>query len=1373
MADREVKLVYRITDEGTLSVLDEAGRKIHTLGTTAETTAGKTSSGFTRMQASVVTLNQALDLTARLVQGAFTAIDKIAIAPIQEIDNYAELAKSIGLSVTELTSLRVAAKQGGLELSELGRSVSFLQRQIVAAAGGGGKSGLFAALGIDQQTLREVRDGTRSVNDVLVTLGRNLDSLPDGAKKTTVAYELLGRQGQRSLNVLTSALGEQIGLAREYGLVVNEDVAKSASAAADRIDEMSLAARGLGQEIAVALLPTVTETVTEITEWSRANRDVIVSGVSEWASGFGAVLRTEVIPMLKQTSRELDVIAGFVADNIVAGQVGAPAQSQFLQPYNTRVRIQQNQALIDAMRAENRAALGTSGLVVGPSFGDVVSGSSVPGQPGDAAAPVGAVNVEELNRALSGTEDRAKTAGRAIKEAKEKTDEWGRAGKTTTETFVELTDQIETAKRTTVDLSNTFGSSLTRSLEGQLNQGKFDIGDLVKGTGQSIATEFAGGFFQAMLAKNQFDLDVGENFTVTLPGFMQEGASLITDIWRGAMGVLTGDASNATTNIAGTFLDAFSSIGSQSTNLSGQLASQGVKIGNLAVSGSSQTGTLFTVADEFGTTFAGPSLSGVTGAASGVGGAGAGAGSSLGGVSAIGGAISGSAGALGAAAIAAYLGTNLITGALTGLDPKKNITLQNQTSSQKLRDESGLFGPGAIAAAVVVPLIGQLYALIAGIITAFIGAPSKGTQLKIGIEKSLPRSFPQQRDINIGDQTGIRTKFIEASPTQAEADRFAALGYTNELFPGLNQTQEDVGIAYKRLLPAIQQAQRERPEVDQLRYGAALGLGTVLAKSGQASSYSNAVVNNLLLSGVSEAEARRQLLLVAERNGVDFDSSIEELNKRYRNKRVFKDDPNTAVREDVQQFTAGITGLVDLFKEDIPAGVDVTAIAIKNFSDKAGIDIATFNKELDRAVEIFGALQQAAETGLKTGLSTAAQLIGKRNALIEGGGSVSEIIKTNLDARDALRDTLTKSLADGVRTAITEGVFDAVKESAPWKALTAQVAASVTSGDFSKIPALIGNVFATALPLLEGALAGLETLESLAAVTPTYLRGRADSLRGDAKDIRFNQLSPREQRASLGNELADIDRQIADLKAGGITAGEALVLSPLLDRRGQIGQSYIDQAANFAPGSVEYRNLLGKGLEIIDSTADLFEQFGISQRDALKDNTSALDRNTDAINNNTDVLTNGTAFGPAGPILDAANDYGTEGGTFGATDKILGAAGDYATSGDGSARSARPPGAAYTQTASGDEYASYGVTGEDVFAALTLSLDAVAEELRRNTDALTVRTDFDRQPIRVQLAVDKGSSDPYGSIRDLVEIGLNAKPTRTQQKKLRQFTRAR
>lgn len=242
LGDNTVRLVFRVTDEGTMVVLDEAGRKLGAISGQVQRTAGDATTGFSRIQAGIVTVNQALSAA----QTGFAAVRQVVDGvnqSIQQVDGYAELAKSVGLTVTELTELRVAARQGGVDLSTLGRAVGFLQREIVNAADGGGKGALFTRLGIAPAQLRAVRDGTQSVTSVMADLGIAFEGLSK-AQQVAFSRELFGRAGNSVLNVLTSDMRDQIGVARQLGAVISDDMARPS--APQRLINRLLKPRGSG-----------------------------------------------------------------------------------------------------------------------------------------------------------------------------------------------------------------------------------------------------------------------------------------------------------------------------------------------------------------------------------------------------------------------------------------------------------------------------------------------------------------------------------------------------------------------------------------------------------------------------------------------------------------------------------------------------------------------------------------------------------------------------------------------------------------------------------------------------------------------------------------------------------------------------------------------------------------------------------------------------------------------------------------------------------------------------------------------------------------------------------------------------------------------
>jgi len=1299
MPDREIKLVYRITDDGTIKVLNTVEQSVENIGTKASASSAQAGAAFGSLGGKALALGAAVGV----VTGAFAAAEGAAagiVNKIHELDHIGETAKAIGLTTTELSSLRLAAQQGGVPLETLGRSAAFFARQMVEATDKTSKQGqIFSALGID------VHQG---LLPALVQLGQQFDKLPDGPVKTKLAFDLLSRGGLASLNVINGALADQIKLNEQLGATIDEKTAGAIGNAADALDRADLALGAVGETLAARVAPSIAAAADGTTSWATSVTALVKSDLAGWVedvSGKAQTLLTLLGPLGQGFGNLVGVSGRLLGFAIRVNDGNGPGAGPFASGtpsfpptensdditaavqrarYNEQLRkllgdpdkppsggnggaghlaTLTDQSLVGAQQAlvtnaqteltvdqqaldvfQRRVALENTLATTQQQRLTILNENEQQelalAQAIDAAksreldAQLAVLEakkedhdvVEAASKGLTGQLDLINAQEDSLRAQKDILNTTGGEAAKVADQYARGRAELEAANKVAINLGDTLDSSIGRAVDGLLaGGGAKTIGNAIEGTGTALASSFIGGLAKAELAKGQFDAKVSDNFTVTLPGFMQQGADALVGIWDEAMGLLGLSSDRAGQSIVSTLTSAFSQT-SQAAQSSSSNATSYLRniVGNLLGGSSGGVDSAAQIEGALGSQPVLDSFGNVAGFESsasgiGVGAAGAGGEASAGvgaGAGAGAGLAAGLAG-LGAGAVTAYLATNLITGVTGTLAAKQHISLQNQVNSQNLRESSGIWSPAAIGLAVAVPIVGQFYAIIAGLLEAagIFDVPSKGTQLKIGLTKSLPSSFPRQRDVNIGGQTGVRTQFIEAAPTPEDLAHFRDLGF----FDITGQTISRVPIAAQRLLPGIQAGAAANPGVDQLRYGAALGLGAVLARGpAQAPSYANVLTNDLLLSGVSEHQARSELLAVADKNKVTLDSGLNELQRRYL-KGKFRDNPSTSDREDIKEFTASVAGLADLFSDNLPAGIDIAAIAMKDFTEKGGIDLAQFTDDLNRAKDIFGQLQDAEEQGLKTGFTNASAAIDKRNALIATGGSVSDIIKANNDATSALRDSLSQAVSDGMSTAIISGVFDAVKDTDAWKALTNQVAAAVTGGDVSKIPQLIGNVVGAAMPVLNAALAAFDQIQQNASVTPTALFSDADTLQQKAKDTRFGQLTPAQQQQSLRNELGGIDTQISALEAGGITPQEAILLEPLLQRRGQIGSQFIDQSGNYAAGSAQQQQLIQFGLAILDSTSDDFQKFGISQETALASNTTSLDRNTDALNRNTDA----------------------------------------------------------------------------------------------------------------------------------------------------------
>ena len=1177
MADRQVSVKYIITDNGTSRVLDEMGRKTKAFADTTEETGRRAASAFEQARAGAIA-------TAAAVAGVGVAAVKVAgqvNQSIQEIDKIGELANAIGLTAEELSSLRLPAAQGGASLEAVGRAVQFFNRELVKAREGGGKAALFESLGITNLE----RDAIPVLLDVADALG----DIRSGAERSAAGQAIFGRQYLAVANVITPALREQIALNKQLGGTLSNEVVAAAGQAADQLDALKFAAGTLADEVTAALLPEITAATTTTLEWAAANREVVSSGLVGYLHD------------------ARDAIAGLQA----IGDLPVLRELRELNLYLAGGAI------------ESVAALGRRDWETG-------TGRIPPGEiterVREVAARVGGTGTDEgarrVRAALGGTTRPA--AASAARETAQATQEARREARELLDVWADIDIEVQETAGRVYDLTSAVGDVPARVLEGLLGRdGGFNLGDLVAGSGQAIATEFASGLLAAQLEKDKFDLAVSENFSVTLPGFMREGTDAIVGIFGGAMETITGDASQAATDIAGSFGRSYAQVGSGASNTASVLAGlarAGYTTGDFQVSG---TAGNYLVQDQFGTRFSGPELGATLETAGGVGGGGtaAGSGAALG-------AAAGAAGGL-LVAIQATLAALDAIEQLKGTIELGNIITEGQIRETGARAAFGTVGLGGIGdiyddipqgARVAINTIFNPLANIFEL-PGVLQPPTQGSQTKEGLSKAIDRAnLPEQSVFDVGE-SGVRSKFLEVIPDEQTAARFAAAGFGTNI-PGLKQpTLSD--FPRGPIQETIQTAAAANPEVDAFRTNEALAYGVLsTGKLRGGTLVANALTSNLLLQGVSEKEARRQTRKLAEQSGVGLDTGVEEAQRLY-TEGVFKDDPLTDVNEKTQQLVTTITGLVGIFEEDIPAGVDVAALAMANFTEGVGVDVAEFNEDLRESLLLFGELRATSREGLRGGIGGSLDKFAGSRTAYNAQGPVNEIIRLRLEGQAELVSEIQDALYEGATTGLEQALYDQLVKSDAWKAVEQQIAEVIATGDLTDLPESIRDAVAEFLPAITATSEAAAALKEALGTTPAELLAAGASLQERLDAAKFGDLSPQQQEAQVRGELGDQRAQIDEILAGGVTAEERAPLAKLLQEYGDTGLQLADLGDGYAPGSLKSKQAKQQGYDATQFAADMFEQFGLSLGTggvsgeplvaALQDNTEATKAQTAAM----------------------------------------------------------------------------------------------------------------------------------------------------------------
>ena len=191
----------------------------------------------------------------------------------------AKTARSVGMDAEEFQKLSYAAKYAGVDQQKLSASMVRLNKNIVAAAGGSkAAQQTFKDVGIN---LKDSAGNLRAPNEILADIADVFSSTEDGAGKTALAYELLGRSGADMISLLN---GGSAGLktmgaeAERMGLVISNDAAHASEDFCDNLDRVTDSIRGVVFQMGAAMMPAINNTaikikevITKVTEWLREN----------------------------------------------------------------------------------------------------------------------------------------------------------------------------------------------------------------------------------------------------------------------------------------------------------------------------------------------------------------------------------------------------------------------------------------------------------------------------------------------------------------------------------------------------------------------------------------------------------------------------------------------------------------------------------------------------------------------------------------------------------------------------------------------------------------------------------------------------------------------------------------------------------------------------------------------------------------------------------------------------------------------------------------------------------------------------------------------------------------------------------------------
>jgi len=273
-----------------LRAKDEASRAIRNVGKAGEETAEKLNRGLIKSLIATGIKLAAIIGAARLAASGIRAITSDFGSAGDELN---KLSEKLGVSVEDLSALKGEAELASIPFATMTTGVRFLAKNLVDFKRGAGEAKLaFEDLGLSASDFAGL-----GIQDVIGLLADRFAELKDGPEKTAAAMRIFGRAGADLipfLNQGSEAIREQRKDIERLGGVLTKDQAQAATLYEDSMTRLTIASRGLRDEIGSKVVPVITGFTEGLLYLLRPAQEVEeeVERIAERVRGFTTDLRS-------------------------------------------------------------------------------------------------------------------------------------------------------------------------------------------------------------------------------------------------------------------------------------------------------------------------------------------------------------------------------------------------------------------------------------------------------------------------------------------------------------------------------------------------------------------------------------------------------------------------------------------------------------------------------------------------------------------------------------------------------------------------------------------------------------------------------------------------------------------------------------------------------------------------------------------------------------------------------------------------------------------------------------------------------------------------------------------------------------------------
>ncbi|NIM50446.1 MAG: hypothetical protein GTO22_14550 [Gemmatimonadales bacterium] len=332
-------------------------------------------SGFDKLGAAVVSVNQGLELAKKAIGGikavtvdAGRAILSFAQASARMSDAVLEAGRRTGTSAEFMSRMSFAAKQADVDIATFETGVTALTRRIAAMPD------TFKKWGI---AVRDAEGNLKSTDVVLNEVADRIQGMSSAAEKAALAQDLMSEAGRKLVPLLNggseglAAFGQE---ADKLGITVSSSSAIIADEFNNAMGRAEEATNGLTRQLGGFLLPVLTVAADRFArlagaanQWLQANQQLVQSGLVE----FMLFLSDQAIPAVAAGMATMVEVFGGLASIVPFVQsivlkffaAHVKAVSSVIQAHEEMARAVGATTIADAFQSAREAVDGFSSRV--------------------------------------------------------------------------------------------------------------------------------------------------------------------------------------------------------------------------------------------------------------------------------------------------------------------------------------------------------------------------------------------------------------------------------------------------------------------------------------------------------------------------------------------------------------------------------------------------------------------------------------------------------------------------------------------------------------------------------------------------------------------------------------------------------------------------------------------------------------------------------------------------------------------------------------------------------------------------------------------------------------------------------------------------